>query len=278
MQTSVDDLEGRLTAARAGYLDNLSGGAVALEATLTAIKGAGWSTETLAAIGALASAILADTNELQTDWKAGGRLDVKLEAADTPTAGEIADAVLDEDKGTHTGWLTTLATAAAMAVVDAVVDAIKAKTDLIDVSNILVDAPVVEDVITAKRWVTLDTGTIPGLSIPVGWTQGWFTVKADTSDADSEALIQIVVSNPGAGTDGLIVLDGAAAADKTAGSLALDAGAGTAAAVVSDEALGSLEDRAGLAWDIKVKVGTTSRTSQVARGTMNLGSAVTRSV
>lgn len=33
----VDDLETRLTAARAGYLDNLSAGAVALEATLTAM-------------------------------------------------------------------------------------------------------------------------------------------------------------------------------------------------------------------------------------------------
>ena len=39
----IDSLLSRLTATRAGYLDNLSGGAVALEATLTAIKGAGWS-------------------------------------------------------------------------------------------------------------------------------------------------------------------------------------------------------------------------------------------
>ena len=40
----------RLTAARAGYLDNLSAGAVALEATLTAIKGAEWTDETLKAL------------------------------------------------------------------------------------------------------------------------------------------------------------------------------------------------------------------------------------
>jgi len=39
-----------LTSTRIGYLDNLSGGAVALEATLTAMKGAGWSTETLKVI------------------------------------------------------------------------------------------------------------------------------------------------------------------------------------------------------------------------------------
>jgi hypothetical protein len=43
-------LTDRLTAVRAGYLDNLSAGAVALEASLTAIKGLGWSTETLKVI------------------------------------------------------------------------------------------------------------------------------------------------------------------------------------------------------------------------------------
>jgi len=50
LNVDLDTLLGRLTATRAGYLDNLSGGAVALEATLTAIKGVGWSTETLKAI------------------------------------------------------------------------------------------------------------------------------------------------------------------------------------------------------------------------------------
>lgn len=37
IEGKVDDLEGRLTATRAGYLDNLSGGAVALEATAQSI-------------------------------------------------------------------------------------------------------------------------------------------------------------------------------------------------------------------------------------------------
>jgi len=49
----IDTLLTRLTALRASYLDNLSAGAVALEATLTAIKGAGWTTETLKAIKAV---------------------------------------------------------------------------------------------------------------------------------------------------------------------------------------------------------------------------------
>ena len=38
----------------------------------------------------------------------------------------------------------------------------------------------------------------------------WLTVKAKDSDADTAAKIQFLVSNPGVGTDGLIVLNGAA--------------------------------------------------------------------
>ena len=46
LETLVDELEGRLSATRAGYLDNLSGGAVALEVTLTSMKGATFDTLT----------------------------------------------------------------------------------------------------------------------------------------------------------------------------------------------------------------------------------------
>ena len=77
-------LEGRLTALRAGYLDNLSVGAVALEATLTAMKGAGWdaTTDTLEAIrNAItaiadlayepdASSVIATGNEIANTWAA----------------------------------------------------------------------------------------------------------------------------------------------------------------------------------------------------------------
>lgn len=57
LNTDLDSLLARLTALRAGYLDNLSAGAVALEATLTAIKGAGWTTETLVALAAYVDAL-----------------------------------------------------------------------------------------------------------------------------------------------------------------------------------------------------------------------------
>lgn len=51
-------------------------------------------------------AILADTNELQTDWVNGGRLDLILDTAaaagGAPTASQIADAVWDEATSGHT--------------------------------------------------------------------------------------------------------------------------------------------------------------------------------
>jgi hypothetical protein len=55
---TAGDLLGVWTPTKAGYLT----GAVALEASLTAIKGAGWTTETLVAIDVLLDAIKAKTN------------------------------------------------------------------------------------------------------------------------------------------------------------------------------------------------------------------------
>lgn len=66
----VDELEPRLTAARAAFLDNLSGGPVALEATLTAIRGAGWTIETLKLIKEL-------IDELESGEKPPARARIK---------------------------------------------------------------------------------------------------------------------------------------------------------------------------------------------------------
>jgi hypothetical protein len=49
------------------------------------------------------AAILADTNELQTDWANGGRLDLILDAASAPSAATVADAVWDEVLSGHAG-------------------------------------------------------------------------------------------------------------------------------------------------------------------------------
>jgi hypothetical protein len=67
-------------------------------------------------------AILADTNELQTDWANGGRLDLLLDAIPTTAMRGTDNAATAAALATHDGKLDT---------VDTVVDAIKVITDLI---------------------------------------------------------------------------------------------------------------------------------------------------
>jgi hypothetical protein len=129
IKTDSDDLITRLTAARAGYLDklNVSGNlahsdaaatykadvsALALEATLTAIKGAGWSDQTLVAIDILIDAIKTKTDLIPA---------TPAEVGSAMTLTAAYDKAKDD-------VLTPLAT------VDGIVDAIKAKTDNIPAS------------------------------------------------------------------------------------------------------------------------------------------------
>jgi len=85
---------------------------LALEATLTAIKGAGWSNETLAAIDALIDAIKAKTDLIPASPAAVGS---KMDLQDAPNAvalGAIADAVLDEEVNSATATGNSLRAAA----------------------------------------------------------------------------------------------------------------------------------------------------------------------
>ena len=102
----VDELETRLTAVRAGYLDNLSVGAVALEATLTAIKGAGWTNENLTTIDSIADAIKVVTDILAGLYEnvSGYRFTEKaLEQAPSGTGGDATETnqedIIDKLKG-----------------------------------------------------------------------------------------------------------------------------------------------------------------------------------
>lgn len=86
----VDDLETRLTSTRAGYLDNLSAGAVAQQASVDTLE-------------ASAAAIEADTQDIQSRLPAalvGGRMDATVDATGME-AGAI-DAILDDTIGDGT--------------------------------------------------------------------------------------------------------------------------------------------------------------------------------
>lgn len=139
IKTDTGNVSTRLTATRAGYLDklNVTGTlantdnastfkadttGLALEATLTAIKGAGWSTQTLEAI---ADAI--------------DQIDTGLDAAEIRTALGLATANLDTQLGDiqsdlnnpsqYKADISGLATSSALSTVSGKVDAVKAQTD-----------------------------------------------------------------------------------------------------------------------------------------------------
>lgn len=110
LDSDLGTLLTRLSATRAGYLDNLSAGATALEATLTAIKGTSWSDETLKAIKDAVDAITPGDPDANADavWDEAtsghvtvgsfGKLlaDINTETGTHPTLAEIEASNLDQ--------------------------------------------------------------------------------------------------------------------------------------------------------------------------------------
>lgn len=176
----ANEYDARMTALQAD-LDNPTQykadvSALALEATLTAIKGAGWTDETLAALKAL-------------------------------------------------------------------VDAVKAKTDLMDASSVNIVSPISGTAITILRGDTFECD-ISGLGSLASYVSLDFTVKSNKSQADTDALIRIRLNATGL-TDGLLTLNGATPLSADDGSIAItDAAAGDititlAASCADDLAVGT---------------------------------------
>jgi hypothetical protein len=107
----------------------------------------------LSTIDTVVDSVLVDTNELQTDWANGGRLDVILDARASQSSVDTIDGIVDAilvdtaEIGAAGAGLTVLATAANLAAVDTVVDAIKLKTD--NLPSDPADQSAVEAAITA---------------------------------------------------------------------------------------------------------------------------------
>jgi hypothetical protein len=115
---------------------------------------------------------------------------------------------------------TGIATSAALAVVDANVDAIKAKTDALDVSSVTVVAAVNGTTITILRGDTF-SGALTDIGALTDYVSIDFTVKENYSKMDDEATIRIRKNASGV-SDGLLRLNGAAALSSALGSIAID--------------------------------------------------------
>ncbi len=141
---------------------------MAKESTLTAIKGAGWTNQTIVALKAVVDAIKAKTDNLPTDPADESSLEaaiagVSIDPSDIRTAIGLASANLDtqlagiqadlDNTSQYKADVSGLATAAALATVDGIVDAIKAKTDNLPTSPAATGAAMTlaDDAITAGK-------------------------------------------------------------------------------------------------------------------------------
>lgn len=114
---------------------------------------------------------------------------------------------------------TGIATSAALAVVDANVDAIKAKTDALDNSAVTFVTAVNGTTITILRGDTF-SGDLLNLGSLASYVTLDFTVKRGSGEADDDAIIRIRKNASGL-TDGLVRLNGAAYTTGTDGSITI---------------------------------------------------------
>ena len=151
------------------YKADVSG--LALEATLTAIKGATWTDETLVGLMTAIEGISAGSGASVADI-----LNALL--ASYTVSGSVGEAL---------GRL----------------DNVQAKTDLITTGTTLtIASAVVGSTITAIRGDTL-SAALENIGALTNYSKLWFTVKRDYDDADTAAVIQIEK------TGGLLYLNGA---------------------------------------------------------------------
>lgn len=169
---------------------------------------------------------------------------------------------------------TGIATSAALAVVDANVDAIKLKTDLLDVSSVTVSTPISGTAITILRGDTFEC-SISDLGSLASYVSLDFTVKADKSEADSAALIRIRLNATGL-TDGLLTLNGATPSNADDGSIAItDAAAGD---ITITLAASCTDDLATGTYAYDVQLIEASEVSTLTSGKATVTADVTRAV
>lgn len=189
-----------------------------------------------------------------TDLSAGSGLTAQqtadavhnLAPAGTPAAGSIGD------------HLDDLATALAAAT-----------------STLTVVSAVDGDVLTIYQAVSFQA-TVSGLSIPAAWTKLWFTAKQDPGQVDTDAIIQMIETNPAAGTDGLLRLNGAAGTAGN-GTLTVSQAAGTVVIDLVDENTDDLALATGLHWSLKA-LASGGATTLLAIGTLNVRGQATMAV
>jgi hypothetical protein len=254
--TSIDSQ----LAAIAGYLDTeVAAILAAVDTEVAAIKAKtdnlpsdpADQSELLAAIAGVGAGSAPTKEEIRAEIDANS---VRLAAIQAKTDNLPSDPA---DQSTVEAAITAatspLATAAALAVVDANVDAVKLITDTLDVSAVTQVAASNAGHLTITAARTFNE-PVTGLTIPATWVTALWTLKADASRADTAALVQLRETNPAALTDGLVRLNGAAVASPltaASGALTVTQASGRIDIYLTDELTALLDDATGLGWDVK---------------------------
>jgi hypothetical protein len=191
------------------------------------------------------------------------------DVSETGVAGtySVAGLVTVPTAGGHIVWGTALAdlvettvepanyaTAAALAVIDANVDAVKLITDTLDVTAVTQVASSSAGHLTITAGLTFSE-PVTGLTIPADWVAAIWTLKYSPEQADTAAVIQLRADNPAdALTDGLLRVNGAAPSSPITladGSLTVTQASGRIDIWLSDELTLLLARATGLGWDVK---------------------------
>jgi len=141
-------------------------------------------------------------------------------------------------------------------------------------------ATVAADDITAHRGDTL-VAALTGLGdFASTWVKVYWTAKTNKGDADTAAILQVLLSNPASGTtDGLLYINGEAATTKTNALLTMvNATTGALTITVAAAELAKLDEVAGLYYDVQVIRSTGVLVQTMGEGTFNVSADVTRTV
>jgi hypothetical protein len=221
----------------------LTADAFAADAIVAATLATGVLTADAFAADAIVAATLA-TNAITAD------------ALATDAVAEIADGVWDELTAGHAVAGTT---GKALSDAGAAGDPWAAATRTLTSTAAATLAAVTGSALAITRSATYEA-TLSGMTIGATWKKIWLTLKEDTGLTDAKSTAQIVESNPGAVTDGMLYLNGAAASSAALGVLVVDQSAGTVAITITDEATATLTAPASGTYDLKclLAAGTTS--------------------
>jgi hypothetical protein len=122
--------------------------------------------------------------------------------------------------------------------------------------------------------------TLSGIAAPSGWTAARLTVKRaeQIALADSVSILQMLVTNPGnSGTDGIVVLNGAAGgSDRVGGSIVIDTVNNEVDIVIDDDTTAQLPT-GSFSYDIKFYWGT-SKSGPPYVGTLRVSATPTQTI